>query len=266
MSAVESVGLWVGLLSGVVGVVLATVSITFTYLVEKRASQISIQMIQSLQKIETVVERTTADTSELISVAWNRLLPPAAGVDDENIRKQPDISPGQISSGAIAELREELLRVNGTDSERIDALNAAIETLRQSIDAHLVMSSAANFDPIAQTRRRLLSLSPYSLALVNEISGNVHLTYKQYRLLMRDRECRLALEELRRESILFPLEGIGSDGEPVPVYWLDPAISKIVPALLQSVPSPPEDISEKVSRLLDSISYPGDESGPGSGN
>ena len=60
MELVEAVAVWIGLLTGLVATVLAIVSIVFTYAVDKRSTGINTQMIQTLQKIESEVERSTA--------------------------------------------------------------------------------------------------------------------------------------------------------------------------------------------------------------
>jgi len=62
----QTIALWVGLLSGIVGIVLSVVAIVFTVLVDRRSSQVTGQTIQSLQKIESAVERLSSDTRELI--------------------------------------------------------------------------------------------------------------------------------------------------------------------------------------------------------
>ena len=73
MTDVEAVALWVGLIASIVGVVLSIVAIAFAVLVNNRVSDINDKMIQSLQKIEFAVERSSEDTRELIKAGWDKM-------------------------------------------------------------------------------------------------------------------------------------------------------------------------------------------------
>ena len=62
------------MISSIVIVVLSIVTIAFAVLVNNRASDINDKMIQSLQKIEFAVERSSEDTRELIKADWDKML------------------------------------------------------------------------------------------------------------------------------------------------------------------------------------------------
>src|SRR5579864_4569961 len=74
MNQAESVAFWVGFIGSMVGIVLSIVAIVFSILVDRRSSRISDHTIQSLQKIESAVERLSSDTRELIKAGWDKML------------------------------------------------------------------------------------------------------------------------------------------------------------------------------------------------
>jgi len=74
LTQLETVGLWAGLLSAVVSVVLSLVAIFFARDVDRRSIEISNQTIRSLQTIQSTVQRLSEDTGGLIKVAWERML------------------------------------------------------------------------------------------------------------------------------------------------------------------------------------------------
>jgi hypothetical protein len=74
MDAIQSVATWVGLIASIAGIVLSLVAIVFSVLVDRRSSTISERTIQSLQKIESAVERSSTDTRELIKAGWDKML------------------------------------------------------------------------------------------------------------------------------------------------------------------------------------------------
>src|SRR6267143_1957013 len=73
LTQLEAVGLWAGLLSSVVSVVLSLVAIFFARDVDRRSIEINNQTIRSLQSIQSTVQRLSEDTGGLIKVAWERM-------------------------------------------------------------------------------------------------------------------------------------------------------------------------------------------------
>lgn len=259
MDAVNTVALWAGLLTGVISVALAIVSISFTYLVEKRASDINARVIQTLQKIESAVERTTDDTANLIKVAWERMLPPVgAGTTDKSTQQTAlgsDDTAKQIASGVAAELRAELSSIKD-DQSVIDEINQALARLEETIEAQLESnpprSRRAETDALYNT---LESLSPYALALLAELVRNKHLTAKQYKDLANGPLAN-ALAELRNSALLIPLAGFDEDLEEIPVYWLSPDIPpQLVNGLLPLVNPPAKARVDRVRHELARVGY-----------
>jgi type II secretory pathway pseudopilin PulG len=74
LTQVETVGLWVGLVSAIVSIVLSIVAIAFARDVDRRSLEISHQTIRSLEAIQSAVQRLSEDTGGLIKVAWERML------------------------------------------------------------------------------------------------------------------------------------------------------------------------------------------------
>lgn len=256
---VEAVALWAGLLTGVVATVLAVVSMIFTYLVDKRASEINTQIIQTLQKIESAVERTTDDTANLIKVAWERMLPQAGGSprsasDTESDSISPDTAR-QIASGVAAELRAELN--TGADDRPSDAdLNEVLTRLQERIEDLLEATSPPSRD--AEMRaiyRAVESLTPRAHALlIGLVNGRRHLEAEQYGNLSTGPMEKATLE-LRRAGLLIPLAGFDDDGNEVPVYWLPPRTVDLIRAMLRVVEPPPESDVERVRKELERIGY-----------
>ncbi|WP_280496897.1 hypothetical protein [Nocardia farcinica] len=260
IGGVEVVAMWIGVVSGIAGVVLAVVSITFAYVVERNATKINNQMIQSLQKIESAVERTTGDTSDLIKVAWDRMLPTASNGGDNRehtrIDDANDDIAQSIASGVAAELRAELANLSTVDDERLTQFNRAIENLQRSVETQIGSAASSRYrDPVLSLRGRLTSLSPAATALIAEIAGGSHLTRAQYQRLQELPETGRALRELRMRSLLVPLEGRGRQGQPIPVYWLEPGTSSMVAPMLRLTPQPPPRITRRVQAALQSVGY-----------
>src|SRR5215472_12657649 len=102
MSQVDSVALWAGLLSSIVGITLSLVAIVFTWAVNQRSSQVNDAMIKSLQKIESTMEHQAEETTNLIRVAWEKLL---GNVGESNVIESP-VTDEATAEGAIEEIRD----------------------------------------------------------------------------------------------------------------------------------------------------------------
>jgi hypothetical protein len=66
VTEVDTVALWVGIITGIASTVLALVAIWFTFVVNQRSTQVSDQTIRSLEAIESAVKRQSTDTNDLI--------------------------------------------------------------------------------------------------------------------------------------------------------------------------------------------------------
>jgi hypothetical protein len=261
METVEAVALWAGLLSGVVATALALVSIAFTYLVEKRSSEINNQIIQTLQKIESAVERTTDDTANLIKVAWERMLPAAdsasvgtpVGQDSMALAKD---AAKEIASGVAAELRAGLIPPNNEGQPSNSEINDAIARLQTTVEAQLGSASVRS----RRSRQNALyqaleGLSPKALTLLAALTAaGSHLEADEYQRLY-DGPLNREVRELRDEALLIPLAGHNTGEEGLPVYWLPPNTAGAVRGLIQVLDMPVGRDADLVDRELTRIGY-----------
>jgi Arc/MetJ-type ribon-helix-helix transcriptional regulator len=263
MSQVETVATWAGLLTGVAGVVLAVVAIWFAISTERRSASVSDHTIQSLQKIESQVDRASKDTQDLIKVAWDRLVTRATG-DGLPDREQAEASNLQISevvSGLIAELKAQGVVAaskedseGGSDSSEASDAPRAAEALRVDLEdrferlasevqaaiAAQVNSGALSRSPsdaIDSAVRTLRRLPPEQLEILRTLSfRGRHLTEAQYQRLVRHPILGPALLDLRDRGLVVPLSGV-ENGKRVPVYWLAPGTSEYIQSAIRLVRS-----------------------------
>lgn len=249
MAQVEQVALWTGLMAGVVGIVLAVVAISFTWVVDRRSQQINTQMIQSLQKIESTVEGVSSDTASLIKVAWDRMLPGAAepsaapATDDESVRA--------IAAGVAAELRAELASEDGEGQQSpVQRLDETVRLLEQTMRAQLRNSTTATSSgQFARLYKALDQGPPASRELVRFLHRHGHLERQQYHFL-RNTDLGDSLAYLRQQGILVALKG-----ESKPVYWLSPTIQRqLIQAVLSLIDADPS-AAELVESRLDQAGY-----------
>jgi hypothetical protein len=245
MSDVEWVALWIGLLSSVVGVALSIVAILFAWAVERGSRDVNNKTIQSLQKIESEVERLSSDTQNLIKGAWDRMLP---GSDPQTSDR--DREAGQIAAGLAAEVRQGFggPRTPG-DAEEV---KAAIEDLRRVVESQL---QAAGDNPrpgnqIEVFRRQLEELTPPAVELTRILLDNGHLTQAEYRRLRRNQAVGGLLAELRNKGFLVPLIGHGDDESAPPVYWFRPGMKRYLPAALTLVNGQDRETREQLARIV----------------
>ena len=102
LAQVETVGIWAGLLSAVVSIVLSVVAILFARDVDRRSMEISNQTIRSLESIQSTVQRLSDDTGGLIKVAWERMLGTMGAAT-----AQPDSELQGLLYGLLAEFRQD---------------------------------------------------------------------------------------------------------------------------------------------------------------
>jgi hypothetical protein len=258
MNQVEAVAFWCGFIASIVGIVLAIVAIAFSILVDRRSSQVSEHTVQSLQKIESVVERLSSDTRELIKAGWDKML---GGVDKSPAPEYSDSNAKQIAAGIAAELRSELVALSadkksqdGESHQKIEALESYLKDLEASLMGQLRRVTentrpSVRFEEVTNTIR---SLSGRALAFLRAIS-RAHLTQAEYRILssgpMRD-----SILELRKSGLLAPVVHNTGRGE-VPCYYYPSDIAMIVRAVLDTIPEPPLALQQEVVEQLDSVGY-----------
>jgi hypothetical protein len=259
MNQVESVSFWIGLISSIVGIVLSVVAIVFSVLVDRRSSTISDRTIQSLQKIESAVERSSSDTRDLIKAGWDKML---GNVERGPISTSSDNSAKEIAAGITAELRSELQSLGAGKGEtaddskhRVDQLEKYIKDLEASLvsqlrTAHSDIRPSAKFDEISDTIRQLTEPAYAILAAIR----NRHLTQSQYRNLSQG-VFATAVLELRRSGLLVPVVHKTSHG-PEPCYYMPPGSAQLASAAIQVLPEPNASLSQAISEELIRVGYP----------
>jgi hypothetical protein len=261
MNQVESVAFWVGMIGSIVGIVLSLVAIVFSVLVDRRSSTISDRTIQSLQKIESAVERSSSDTRELIKAGWDKML---GSVDRSPTSTSGEASAKEVAAGIVAELRSELKTLapeKSTDDveskSRVDQLEKYIKDLETSLvaqlkTAHSDVRPSVKFDEVSETIRQL---SEPAYAVLRAIRYR-HLTQKQYRDLS-DGPYGQAIAELRRNGLLAPVVH-KTDRGPEPCYFMPASTSRLASAAMQVLPKPNPALTHEIKSELRRIGYPVD--------
>jgi hypothetical protein len=259
MNQVESVAFWCAFIASIVGTVLALVAIAFSVLVDRRSSRVSDHTIQSLQKIESAVERLSSDTRELIKAGWDKML---GGVEKSPPPDSSDPDAKQLAAGIAAELRSELTALfpdkkpDGQGPEKKDErIEAYLKELEASLMAQMRGSAessrpSARFEDVSNTVR---GLSVQAYCLLRAIRFR-HLTQAQYRRLA-DGPLADALFELRKAGLLAPVAH-RTEGGKVPCYYMPSSIAAIGRAVLDLLPEPPDDVTRPVELALNEAGYP----------
>jgi hypothetical protein len=247
----QTVALWAGLFSSIVSIVLSIVAIIFSILVDRRSSRISEQTIQSLQKIESAVERLSSDTRDLIKAGWDKML----GSVDRPTPSGTEFSAKEIASGIAAELRAELAAIRPESQGA--AKTAEIERVLDSVEASLAAqlrnqpSTSRPSEALDSTVTAARTLSQGAQELLRQIS-RVHLERDEYRKLAQGKFGD-ALHELRASGLLIPLQHRSEDGKPIPCYWFSPQMAAVirnaVRFLEKSDPTLREEVREELVRV-----------------
>ena len=256
MNQLIDVATWVGLFAGVVGMALAVVAIWFTFSTDARSRRVSEQMIRSLQKIETSVERSSADTQGLIKVAWDRMLGDSrqsVGSPDQS-DSEPDSANNQIAAGLAEEVRSELSDKNGAlDEDRL------VQRITEAIQAQLRAGQSSGgriSDRVDYWLRTITHLSPPALALAQIMAKDGHLNRSQYRSLSAANSTYArAIRELRTKGVITALAGEGEPRSQQPVYWFSPNDSRFIATALSLVPEVAGPRKDQLIKDLERVGY-----------
>jgi hypothetical protein len=256
LSGVETVGLWVGLISAVVSIVLSVVAILFARDVDRRSMEINSQTIRSLEAIQSTVQRLSDDTGGLIKVAWERML---GTMEPGGSAVNRDVEG--ILSGLLHELRQDaddLAPESGVGKLVQDAdrrLRRA--TSRRGVTDRVEAPKGLAFDAAVEA---IEAMSPLAIELLRALEGGPSLTRGQYQQLRRDPQLALAIDELRDGELLMPFQHRDANGEET-VYGITPWLRDMIgPALVftdHEAPSSTE--AQYVRRALQEAGYPVDE-------
>jgi hypothetical protein len=250
LTQVETVGMWAGLLSAVVSVVLSIVAILFARDVDRRSMEISNQTIRSLESIQSTVQRLSDDTGGLIKVAWERMLGTMGPA-----MPQPDGELQGLLYGLLAEFRQ--------DANEL-APGTGVDKLAREVGERVRRATSHKGGPEREPAPKswafnaavqaIEELSPVAIELLRALEAGRHLTRPQYQQLRRDPELAAALEELRDRDLLVPLQRKGSQGEET-IYGLAPWFREVIgPALVftgHETPSSSE--ADRVTRALEEV-------------
>jgi hypothetical protein len=260
LSDVETVALWLGLVSGVISIVLAIVAMTFTFAVDRRSSKINEQMIGSLQKIESTVEGVADDTTGLIKVAWERMLP-GGSADPSPVaadRDNDEESIRAIAAGVAAELKSELVPQSGlTETQAVDRIDKALRRLERSVEAQLssgVSETSSRLQRLSRVEQTLEKLNPEARELLGQLSRGGPLTRTQY-MQLRMGPLGPAMAELRHYALIAPLREVSAEENAEPVYFMSPSINRLVRPILSLLDPVPRLTREHVASGLRAVGY-----------
>jgi hypothetical protein len=258
MIDMQTVAFWMSFIGSIVGIVLSIVAIVFSILVDRRSSKVSDHTIQSLQKIESTIERVSSDTRELIKAGWDKML---GNVDRVSPPISSESSAKELAAGIAAELRSELvgLKSNKAQSEKPDMPVEQLEKYVKDLETRvtdilraqtLERRPSAKFSDVLE---KINTLPPTALTLLRAIR-NVHLTRKEYSRLSAGR-FGPALNELRRAGLIVPVAHKSPRGIE-PCYYFPSGIGAIARALFDDMSEPPPELQQEIERELKSIGYP----------
>src|SRR6267143_839123 len=252
LTQLEAVGLWAGLLSSVVSVVLSLVAIFFARDVDRRSIEISNQTIRSLQTIQSTVQRLSEDTGGLIKVAWERMLGTMGAQ-----ATQTDNDLQGLLAGLLAEFRDDANEIApGSGVEKL--ARKVGERMRRATDGKggSERSSAPRSWAFNAVVQAIESLSPVAIELLRALEGGHHLTRTQYQRLRRDPDLAVAIDELRDQDLLVPLQRRGARGEET-IYGIAPWFLEVIgPALVFTDHESPSDAeAQKVMSALRQVGY-----------
>ncbi len=246
-SEIDHVALWVGLISSIFGIALSIWALVFSIIVNNRASDVSDKTIQSLQKIESAVERLSSDTNNLIKAAWEKLLTRNDHIGDlKSINEQQE-----LVSGATSELKNEL-KISESDFNRIE------NTLKSIINSQAINAPQVDVIDILKI---ISSMRKETIALLIILLNNVHLTGEEYKELSNtSNQLSMAIKELREKGFIAPLEGYRLDGEKNDqktqvVYWFPIDIYKKIKSAAGLLPSVSGNTFNHVKSQLEDVGY-----------
>lgn len=249
----QTIALWVGLIGTIVGIVLAIVAIVFSILVDRRSSRISDQTVQSLQKIESAVERQSSDTRDFVKAGWDKML----GNVDRPPQSGTDVSAKEIASGIAAELRAELaaIRPEAQSAAKTAEIERVLDSVEASLAAQLRNQPATSrpSEALDSTVAAARTLSQGAQELLRQIA-RVHLGRDEYRKLAQGKFGD-ALHELRASGLLIPLQHRSEDGKPLPCYWFSPQMASVIRNAVRFLEKSDPGLRDEVRHELVRVGY-----------
>lgn len=245
---------WIGVIVGITGIVLAIVTIRLAEATDRRAQTVNDQVIKSLQKIETEVERTSSDTKNLIQVAWEHMVS-QTGSADASVGASNAAGVRQIAAGIAAELRgEQQDEKSASGDEHRSDPDAMFEQLTERLDRTLesLSSTGTTRTQLDAAITKLNALSAPATELVGLLLRGGHITPQQVRK-SAGTTLRRALSELRSVDIVVPLTGHGDPDNLV--YWFPPGMAETFDRAMTLARNRSPRARAKLSEELKSVGY-----------
>lgn len=270
MSQLIDVATWIAVIAGVMGIVLAIVAIWFTFAVDRRSRNVTEQMIKSLQRIESSVERSSADTQGLIKVAWDRMLgdvaaPESKAVTEPELDRRTDVQLEQLMAGLTAEVRSELAS-RREESPALPDVDEIVRRVTEAVQAQFNISRSETGSASSQINdwlNRLRTLSPAALELIRYLGAFGHLTRQQYERLAAHPRYSTVVEELRKIGALSPFVSTVEPEETQPVYWFSRSVGDNLRIAFDLLDPNFREERASLGNVLKEIGYINESSRPG---
>ena len=210
LGQVETVALWAGLITGIVGIVLAVVSMIFANLVNERADDLSVVSRDALTEIRTMVSDIRNDQRELVKVAWDSAIvgDRSGGAPDRRIDNLLDGFEDRLKrAGAITP--ESVAR----EIERIrPQVQEVVSSPREVVVKTPLPTKSSNSASVSGTVTMTGQLSDGEIALLLALSDGLTITAdRATRALTQAHEDTSRVADLVRFGLLLRFE----DNEPL---------------------------------------------------
>jgi hypothetical protein len=254
----------------IMGIVLSIVAIWFTFAVDRRSRSVTEQMINSLQKVESSVERSSADTQGLIKVAWDRMLggvatPEGKTAIEPSVVLRNDVQLEQLMAGLTAEVRSELASQE-QESPASPDVDEIVRRVTEAVQAQLNISRSESGSASSQIDDwivRLRTLSPAALELIRYLGAFGHLTRQQYERLAAHSRYGTVVEELRKIGALSPFLSRAETEDVQPVYWFSRNVGDNLRIAFELLDPDFKEERASLGGVLKEIGYINEASQPG---
>lgn len=155
-----------------------------------------------------------------------------------------------MAGGVASEIESELTEARHEEpSVSVQRLEEALKELQTNV-AGLVRRP--NYGPMGVIEHLVQTIRELPIecrALLAVLIRDGHLTRKQYRAAVQQRDLKSAIRLLRSNGLLVPLEGYEGD-ENVPVYWLPGSLSRSIKVALSLSGEIPAEVIERTAQAL----------------
>lgn len=265
---------WIGLITGIVGIVLACVAIVYAYVTNRRADQVNDATIRALAHIESDIDKLSSDVRSLIQDAWAKFVTTPGGLEagaagngtEADGESEPDGGTA-LDPALTEELKAEIAEAVGqkVSADLQQRLDQTVDDFQRRTQERADLfgrggrlsrreprrDSAQSF---AVTLEAVRALSTQAQELLRALAGNRPLTRSEYRALAQG-DLGAAFHELRARGLMGPVTPAGGHApDGAPMYGLPPGrVDAIQAAARVAVPNP--TVGAEVARLLKAAGY-----------